>query len=802
MNKMFCILVVLLAMILVVPTTFAITVDNTGLLAYYKMDDLAGNAVDSFGGYNGYNTGVSYGVAGVLGTAYYYDPASSANTVINTPLILTNMTIAAWYKGTEATNYIVLKRIGVGADPAYSYRLGVYGGDPIFSRGYTTGMVNVIGPAAVNDGAWHFIVGDQNATGLYIYVDGVLAAFQAKTGTLGNNFWNTAAQISSDNYNFGFISHSKQSIDEVGIWTRDLNQAEISSLYNAGVGQTYCPSSGTFSDVCDIAVKNIRVKVADEVTWADLNNVSIVVDSVLYNTNANGYVDINFVGKAAGYHEFTFVKDDYVSEIFHYYYYDTSAVFRFALIKEDNSITVPFKFTNPYSNAILANGYQTLYKRNPSTYDIWYTSNGLTNSIGEVTFSIDANYQKYYTVLSTGYTLTPMLLTISRPRAELTDTNIDLNWNISTTNTHNAYYNDQNDATSLYVVPNTKDYMFIEISVDTNNYDSRTYFLKYDSNDTINPAAHDYLTPYLAVSKDIGTWIQFITQTKTRITIPYVDFIVSKLISGADVQVMAGRTDITGSRLLPFVVGQNYSIRVEKDGIEYADAHLYTATATPVYWYIDLGTTDIDIREYFIATNISWSPNGPVLIGTDTSIDITMAGDDLNKMTYTIYQYHDINHLTGIKVQQSGGKNCSGISCTINVVLPLMDTNKSFYFDVNLVYNNGDSNVSITKVYTKTSGTSLNPFTFALNVRKDFGCTTDINNPCALGMIISVLLTIFGLYGIMKVAGITFGTGIVVISVLLLGVFTFIGWFYWPLYLFIIAAGILASAAGFAKGGN
>ena len=116
-------------------------------------------------------------------------------------------------------------------------------------------------------------------------------------------------------------------------------------------------------------------------------------------------------------------------------------------------------------------------------------------------------------------------------------------------------------------------------------------------------------------------------------------------------------------------------------------------------------------------------------------------------MSYSIYQYIDINHLTGTKIQQTGDKSCSGSSCTSIIVLPIMDTNKSFYIDLNLVYDNGDSNVSVTKVYTKTTGTVL-------------------------------------------------------LAVLFLGIFTLIGWFYWPLYIFIVATGTLMSAASFTKGGN
>jgi hypothetical protein len=82
---------------------------------------------------------------------------------------------------------------------------------------------------------WHHVVVDHDATSnlLRIHVDGVLGSFSTVTGT---------NSITSDNITIGAawaFETFDRSVDELGIWSRVLTDAEIAFLYNGGTGVTY-----------------------------------------------------------------------------------------------------------------------------------------------------------------------------------------------------------------------------------------------------------------------------------------------------------------------------------------------------------------------------------------------------------------------------------------------------------------------------------------------------------------------------------------------------------------------------------
>ena len=84
-----------------------------------------------------------------------------------------------------------------------------------------------------NDNDWHHTVITNDGTNSYVYNDGVLK------NTITSSIWTTAGSLSmgiaQPTASFGFNGL----IDEVGIWSRELNSTEVGELYNSGDGFAY-----------------------------------------------------------------------------------------------------------------------------------------------------------------------------------------------------------------------------------------------------------------------------------------------------------------------------------------------------------------------------------------------------------------------------------------------------------------------------------------------------------------------------------------------------------------------------------
>jgi hypothetical protein len=798
-NILICLGVLLLMFL---PMAFAWDIEpQTNLVGYWGLDTNT-SAIDKHDNtYPGVNTNV-YSVTGKIGNAYlYYKSLSSVTTFSATSdlYMAGEVTFAGWIK-VGKNNGLNAKCVGqkVANGVYQNYYLCVSGmaGAPYNNVAYfvnarTAGAYQATGATQdLNDGQWHFLVGKGNANGIYIYVDGVLDGFSANANPPA------ALAVTYPMY-FGYEKLSNVfydlNLDEVGLWSRALSPADITELYNAGNGYTYCTDSGTFgaAGACPAAMLTVSVK--DEKTWADLNNVAFTINGVTYISNKQEF-DINLGLISAGPTDIVISKTGYTTR--HYMWNNNGTHFDLNFTLNPSPISTQFQFKVPNTNIYAANTYVRL-DLNGHDSNIWTIGQYLTDAEGKATIPIDANSQRYITSFTYGgssYRVDPIYLTIEVPKDASTDLNItDSNFNITISNTYNYSYLNRNSQLNTYIVPNTTDYMFVGIDLNDASYAGRTYFLRFDSNDS----NRQFLQPYLPST---STSVNFITKNKTRNTIPYVDFLIYRNINGVKTQVMAGRTDITGSRLFPFTIGENYSIDVFINGVNYESAYLYTATATPVYWYIDTSTGDINIQQYTIETTITFDPMGPKLLGTDNSIDVAMYGDNLTHYYWKIYQYNDLNMMTGKKYYTSNDGVCAGTNCLATIPLPLMDINKSFYIDFN--FTNNDINVNTVKIYTRGALSNLDPFRLAFNVRKDMGCSLDSNYPCALGIIISVVLTLILLFIIMKMTGVFFGLGSLVLALFMLGIFTAIGWFYWPLYIFILVGAILAGASGFARGGG
>jgi hypothetical protein len=137
---------------------------------------------------------------------------------------------------------------------------------------------------------WHNFIVTQNSTNAAGYLDGVL--FQ-----IGPNNNNSAGDIPGGTVKIaasrdgasGFFSGK---IDEVGFWNRSLSAAEALELYNSGDALPFnnTPVIGLNSPADSLSTENDTVNFNITVTSPvrDIINVSLLVDSVIVETNTSG----------------------------------------------------------------------------------------------------------------------------------------------------------------------------------------------------------------------------------------------------------------------------------------------------------------------------------------------------------------------------------------------------------------------------------------------------------------------------------------------------------------------------------
>ena len=106
---------------------------------------------------------------------------------------------------------------------------------------------SITGTTNIADGNWHHIatIRDNTADKNYLYVDGV------KEGELPHDY--TAGFTSpTDPLNIGWLNLSEGfyysgTVDEVAVYSRALEEAEIINHYNSGAGMNYCQFGATRS---------------------------------------------------------------------------------------------------------------------------------------------------------------------------------------------------------------------------------------------------------------------------------------------------------------------------------------------------------------------------------------------------------------------------------------------------------------------------------------------------------------------------------------------------------------------------
>lgn len=225
---------------------------NTGLAAYWKIDEASGSRADS--GADGQtltdnNTVTS--ATGIIGNAGQFVSANTEylsradSAIISTGDI--DYTISAWaYLDSETNDMsLVAKRVVSGNQREYRLYYQVSSARFAFTissdgtaLGTTTVVANNFGYVTTN--TWYNVVAMHNATAntISIAVNNGTANSEAHT----TGFDSTAMfSIGADNPTGTPMNPFNGRIDEVALWKKILSAGELTELYNGGAGKTCCP---------------------------------------------------------------------------------------------------------------------------------------------------------------------------------------------------------------------------------------------------------------------------------------------------------------------------------------------------------------------------------------------------------------------------------------------------------------------------------------------------------------------------------------------------------------------------------
>jgi hypothetical protein len=209
---------------------------NNGLVAHWTFDgkhttpttveDVVGN-----------NDGTTHGVVpagGIIGQAMKFDGVNDNISVLNSSIFNsfgTNpFSVAAWVKTTSTSFASLVDNKTAGTNNAgYNLQIAETNGRAYFRVGTGAGQAQTGNSITnVTDGEWHHLVGTRDASGLKIYVNGILENQNSNCGTCN--------VTSSQNLLFGSYGAGgflDGLLDDVRIYNRALSANEVAGLYSA-----------------------------------------------------------------------------------------------------------------------------------------------------------------------------------------------------------------------------------------------------------------------------------------------------------------------------------------------------------------------------------------------------------------------------------------------------------------------------------------------------------------------------------------------------------------------------------------
>jgi len=237
-----------------------------------KVYDFSGN------GNNGTVTGAVWNSSGgILGTgAFEFDGSGDLIDMGAGEFAegLSSFSVSTWAKTKSGNTAYIVGKDG----STDTFRMWRQSNDDVYFQvaNSTTDSGGIYVDGWSQDGleSWHHVVGVYNGTNVLVYVNGVLG------GTIGKLTGTTKDSIS--NFRVSCQSNWNGSIDEIAFYNRSLNDSEILTLYNAGLGII----AGT--NVWNCSSSQLWANVS---CWS-LGRLPVAYDDVVFNGSGLGMCNI------------------------------------------------------------------------------------------------------------------------------------------------------------------------------------------------------------------------------------------------------------------------------------------------------------------------------------------------------------------------------------------------------------------------------------------------------------------------------------------------------------------------------
>jgi len=291
---------------------------GSDLEGIYFLEKTTGDVIDSSGNVNGTNEGADRGVTGKIGNAFDFESGDTTDMVNFGDEFEFDRTdafsISLWAKRESQTGRNLMTKQDT-APPYHGYKIYHEYTDNTLRFDMTSNFgannwQQISVPLTMTDEVWHHIVvtynGNSTTAGMKIYVDGDVGTPTVIKDNLAASILNNI-NCTLGNRNTGEDGWDGE-IDEVGIWSKELNSTEVSWLYNvtepiyvlgdeeSGVPPDASPTINlnTPADAATLTSLDITFN-CTAYDDSNLINVSLYIDGSLNETNSSGLNNSNYL---------------------------------------------------------------------------------------------------------------------------------------------------------------------------------------------------------------------------------------------------------------------------------------------------------------------------------------------------------------------------------------------------------------------------------------------------------------------------------------------------------------------------
>ncbi|MCC6404780.1 MAG: tail fiber domain-containing protein, partial [Candidatus Yanofskybacteria bacterium] len=244
----------------------------TGLVSYWRMDEASGNNVaDAIGSNPGTSVSATV-VAGKISNGRDFGGTAYVDTAL-APSGYAGISFSVWVNlGTEGNYPMVMSYGTTAGNPPELRFYSTTGYIEWVARSSNTGVTDNVNLAGTG---WHHIVATTDGTTLRLYKDGALVGQNAVATTI-----DSATPLRFGARSDGAALYLDGTLDEAGVWSRELTQQEITDLYNSGNADALETTSGSGTGIGS----SLLLKLADSA--GDSEDAARVTS--LFSTATNG----------------------------------------------------------------------------------------------------------------------------------------------------------------------------------------------------------------------------------------------------------------------------------------------------------------------------------------------------------------------------------------------------------------------------------------------------------------------------------------------------------------------------------